>query len=57
VLQWAYVQDVSKDGELLNLKKSVDLDEGSFCNDGSYWNDQNLGCDPSLALQVDGVAH
>mmetsp|Transcript_988 Transcript_988/g.1740 ORF Transcript_988/g.1740 Transcript_988/m.1740 type:complete len:266 (-) Transcript_988:833-1630(-) len=54
VLQWAYVQDVSKDGEVPNLKISVDLDEGSFCNDASDENGHNMGCDPNLASQVDG---
>ena len=56
VLQWAYVQDVSKgeDGELPSLKISVDLDEGSFCNDAEDESDHNMGCHPNLASQVDG---
>jgi Proteins containing SET domain len=56
VLQWAYIQDISTvtGQESPNLKISVDLDEGSFCNDSGYGIHHNLGCDPNLASQVHG---
>jgi len=48
VLQWAYVQDVG--GE---LRVSVDLDEGCFCNDAGG-EEANTGCDEDVAEGYEG---
>jgi hypothetical protein len=53
VLQWAYIQDVGKEDES-KILISVDLDEGSFCNDGGYDYSDNLGCDEDLGETVEG---
>jgi len=45
VLQWAYVQDMGDEDD--DLRVTVDLDDGSFCNDGD--GEPNKGCDPDLA--------
>ena len=54
VLQWAYVQNLndsddnsSKEGE--DLWITVDLDEGSFINDGS-WDDDDITGAPNIGL-------
>jgi hypothetical protein len=44
----AYVQDVG-DGD---LRISVDLDEGCFCNNGG--SDGNMGCDEEAAKEYEG---
>ena len=49
VLQWAYVQDIG-DGD---YRVSVDLDEGSFCNNGGG-DEANKGCDEDAATDVEG---
>ena len=46
----AYVQDVG-DGE---LRISVDLDEGCFCNDGGGDDEANTGCDKDASRDVEG---
>ena len=51
VLQWAYVQDMGDD-----LMVSVDLDAGSFCNDGNEDGNAtpNKGCDEEAAKGFPG---
>ena len=44
----AYVQDMG-DGD---LRISVDLDEGTYCNDGG--GDANMGCDEEAAKEYEG---
>ena len=44
----AYIQDIG-DGD---LRISVDLDEGSFCNDGG--DDGNMGWDKKAAKEYEG---
>ena len=60
VLQWAYVEDFSpphkKDGNAQQQQRRqlaicVDLDEGSFCNDGGP--SGNLGCNAELSQIAD----
>lgn len=48
VLQWAYVQDIG-DG---NLRVSVDLDEGCFCNGEDNDTDANMGCNEEAAKKI-----
>ena len=49
VLQWAYVQDMGDD-----VMVSVDLDAGSFCNDGGDDEVPNKGCDEEAAKGYPG---
>ena len=53
VLQWAYVQDMGDtDLDDDDLMVSVDLDAGSFCNDGDGY--PNKGCDMEAAKGYPG---
>ena len=57
VLQWAYVQDLSDSKEHEELRISVDLDEGCFCNgEGSDESDElsSVGCDEDEAVKYEG---
>jgi hypothetical protein len=47
VLMWAYVQDLAMDGEEEKLVISLDMDDGSLCNDGDSM--ANIGCDSEAA--------
>mmetsp|Transcript_8157 Transcript_8157/g.12336 ORF Transcript_8157/g.12336 Transcript_8157/m.12336 type:complete len:104 (-) Transcript_8157:131-442(-) len=55
VMQWAYVQDVSDSEEYEELRISVDLDEGCFCNNGEGSDEPgSVGCDEDEAVNFDG---
>ena len=55
VMQWAYVQDVSDSEEYEELRISVDLDEGCFCNNGEGSDEPgSVGCDEDEAVNFEG---
>jgi len=55
VIQWAYVQDINDSEEEEELKISVDLDEGCFCNgEGFDGLPGNVGCDEDAAMNFKG---
>lgn len=53
VMQWAYVQDLGSSSEERKLHITVDLDEGSFCNDG-FATKANMGCHPEASKKYPG---
>lgn len=52
MLQWAYIQTLNDSPNQEDAWISVDLDEGSFCNDGGQG--KSVGCDEDLGETVEG---